>query len=173
VASDDFRGGGSAGTGSVVDERVSKDRRGSDLAGCSTAAGSSAVDLDVDSGRDRGGERGGLEREFGIRWRGNASTGIAGNCGGVSDAVLSVIQGGREVSILEMVLLLPCRLALPFSLGVGVVSMLLSGLDCSAELLPNDIRLIPPINTLLPSVPSSRSRSFPLCLSLETDRTIR
>lgn len=158
------------GTGSAVDGRVSKDRRGSDLAGCSTAAGSSAVDLDVNPGRDRGGERGGLEREFGVRWRGNASTGIAGNCG-VSDATLSVIQGGREISILEMVLLLPCRLALPFSLGVGVVSMPLSGLDCSLELLPNDIRLVPPIKTRLPSVPSSRS--FPLCLSLETDRTIR
>jgi len=82
------------------------------------------------------------------------------------------IHGGREVSILEIVLLLPCRF--PFSFGVGVVVIMsLSGLGCSVDLLPKDIRLMRPVKILLPSVLSSCSRSFPLCLSLETDRTMR
>lgn len=87
---------------------------------------------------------------------------------------LPVTHGGREVSMLEIVLLLPCRLLFPFSFGVGVVvRWSLSSLGRSVDLLPNDIRLMPPTKTRLASVPSSRSRSFPLCLSLETDRTIR
>ena len=78
------------------------------------------------------------------------------------------------MSILEMVLLLPCRPSFPLSFGVGVVvSLSLSGSGCSVDLLPKDIRRMPPINILLPSVLSSCSRSFPLRLSLETDRTMR
>jgi hypothetical protein len=172
VVSDDIRDGSSVGAVSEVEERAPKDRRGSDLAGCNTAAGNSAVGLGVDSGRSGGSGGGGLIAEVDVRCRGNGSTGIAGNCGGLSEARLSVIQGGCEVSILEKVLLLPCRLPFPFGVGV-VVSLSLSGLECSVDLLPNDIRLVPPINTGLLSVPSPRSRSFPLCLSLETDRTIR
>ena len=107
----------------------------------------------------------------GTSCRGNGRTGIAGNCGGLSGATPPIIQGGREVSILEIVLLLPCRLPFPLSFRVGA-SLSLSGLGCSVD-LPKDNRLTPPINTLLPSAPSSLSRSFPLCLSLETDRTIR
>ena len=170
MVSDDFREGSRVGTVSEVEERVSKDRRGSDLAGCRTTAGRSPVDLDVGSGGSGGGSIG----EVGISCRGNDDTGIAGNWGGLFEARVPAVQEGREVSILEMVLLLPCRLALPFSFGVGVVMILsLSGLGFSLELLPNDIRLMPPINTRLPCILSSRSRAFPLCLSLETDRTIR
>lgn len=174
VASSDFRKGGRVGTALEVDGRTSRDGRGSDLVGFSSAGGNSVAGLDVgpDGGRVGGG--GGLLGEDGTGCRGNGNMGIAGNCGGISEAKLPIIQGGREVSILETVLLLPCRLPLPLSFGVGVLgSLSLSGLGCSADPLPKDMRLTLPINTLLPSVPSSRSRSFPLCLSLETDRTIR
>lgn len=174
MVSDDFRKESSVGTVSEVEGRTSKDRRGGNFAGCSIAAGNSAVGLSADSGRGGGSGGGGSIGEACISCRGNGDTGIAGNRGGLSEARLPGIHEGREVSILEIVLLLPCRLPLPFSFGVGVVvSLPLSGLGCWVELLPNDIRLMPPINTRLPSVPSSRSRSFPLCLSLETDRTIR
>lgn len=159
---------------SEVDGRTSRDGRGSDLAGCSSAAGNSITGLDIDSDGGRGGSGGGSVEEDGISCRGNGSTGIAGNCGGPPKARLSITQGGREVSILDIVLLLPCRLPFPLSFGVGVlVSWSLSGLGCSVDLLPKDIRLTPPINTLLSSVSPPRSRSFPLYLSLETDRTIR
>lgn len=174
MVSNDFRERGSVGDVLKVEGRASKDGRGSEFAGCNTAAGKSAVDLDVGSGLVWGGGRGGSMGEAGNKCRGKGRTGIVGNCGGLWEATRSVIQGGREVSILEMVLLLPCRLLFPFSFGVGVViSLSLSGLGRSVELLPNDGRLIPPINTRLLSVPSFLSRSFPLCLSLETDRTIR
>jgi len=106
--------------------------------------------------------------------RGNGGAGIVGSCGGPSEARRPKIQGGREVSILEIVLLLPCRPSFPFSFGVGVVVIAsLTGLGRSVDLLPKDIRLMPPVKVLLPSALSSRSRSFPLCLSLETDRTMR
>ena len=112
--------------------------------------------------------------EGGISCKGAGSTGIVGNCGGPSEARRPMIQGGREVSILEIVLLLPCRPSFPFTFGVGVVvSLSLSGLGRSVDLLPKDIRLMPPVKIPLPSVLSPRSRSFPLCLSLETDRTMR
>lgn len=174
VVSDDIREGSSVGTASEVEGRASKDGRRSDLGGCKMGAGNSAVDLDVDSCGGGGSGGGGLIREAGINRRDNCDEGIAGNCGGLSKAILPVIQEGCEVSILEIVLLLPCRLPLLFSFGVGVVvSWSLSSLGRSVELLPNDIRLMPPINTRFPSILSSRSRSFPLCLSLETDRTIR
>lgn len=174
VASDDFREGGSTGTVSEVDGRTSRDGRGSDLAGRSSAGGNSVVGLYVGSNGGRGSGGGGSIGEGGTSCRGNDNTGIVGNCGGLPEARLSIIQGGREVSILETVLLLPCRFPFLLSFGVGVlVSLSLSGLGYSADLLPKDIRLTLPINTLLSSVPSSRSRSFPLCLSLETDLTIR
>ena len=154
---------------SEVEGRASNDERGSDLAGCRTAAGNNAVGLGVGSG---GG--GGSMGYAGVSCRGNGSAGIAGNCGGLPEVRLPVTHGGREVSMLEIVLLLPCRLLFPFSFGVGVVvRWSLSSLGRSVDLLPNDIRLMPPTKTRLASVPSSRSRSFPLCLSLETDRTIR
>ena len=172
VASNDFRESGSGGTVSEVAGRKSKDGRGSDLAGCNSTAGNSVVDLDVDSD-GRGGGRGSIG-ERGMSCRGNGRTGIAGNCGGLLATRPPIVQGGREVSILETVLLLPCRFSLPLSFGVGVaVSLSLSSLGRSVDLLPKDIRLMPPINTRLPSISLSRSRSFPLCLSLETDRTIR
>jgi len=174
VASNDFRKGGRVGTAPEVDGRTSRDGRGSDLAGFGSAGGNNGADLDVVSDGGRGGGGRGSLGEGDTSCRGNGNMGIAGNCGGTSEAKLPIIQGGREVSILEIVLLLPCRLPLPLSFGVGVLgSLSLSGLGCSADLLPKDMRLTLPINTLLPSVPSSRSRSFPLCLSLETDRTIR
>jgi len=174
VASDDFREGGSVGTVSEVDGRTSRDGRGSDLAGRSSVPSNSVAGLHVDSDGGGGDSRGGSMGEGGTSCRGNDSMGIAGKCGGLSEAGFSIIQGGREASILEKVLLLPCRLPFPFSFGVGVVASLsLSCLGCSVDLLPKDIRLISPINTLLPSVPSPRSRSLPLYLSLETDRTIR
>lgn len=50
VASDDLREGGSVGTASEVDGRASRDGQGSDLADCNTAAGSSVVGFDVNSG---------------------------------------------------------------------------------------------------------------------------
>lgn len=109
------------GTALEVDGRTSKDGRGSDFAGCSSTAGMSEVGLDIDSdgGSGSGGGGGGGSIREGLvscSCRGNGSTGIAGNCGG-----LFVIQGGREVSILEIVLLLPCRFPFPLSFGVGVV----------------------------------------------------
>jgi hypothetical protein len=174
AASDDFREGRGVGTVSEVDGRTSRDGRGNDLAGRSSAGANNVGGLNIGSDRGRGGCRGGSMGGGGTSCRGNGNTGIAGNCGGLFEARLSIIQGGREVSILDMVLLLPCRLPFPFSFGVGVpVSVSLSGLGCSADLLPKDIRLPLPINTFLLSVPSSRSRPFPLCLSLETERTIR
>ena len=174
MVSNDFLEGSSVGRVSEVEGRASKDERGSDLAGCSTTAGNNAGGLNVDSDGGGGSGGGGSIGEACICCRGKDNTGIVGNCGGLSEARVPVIQEGREVSILEIVLLLPCRLPFPFPFGVGVaVSLSLSGLGRSAVLLPNDILLMPPINTRLPSVPSSRSRSFPLCLSLETDLTMR
>lgn len=173
VTSEDFREGRSVGTVSDDIGRKSRDGRGSDLAGCSSTAGNSVVDLDINFDRGRGGGEESMG-DGGISCRGNGSTGIAGNCGGLPEATLPMIQGGREVSILEIVLLLPCRLSFRFSFGVGVVvSLSLSSLGRSVDLLPKEIRLMPSINTVLPSTPSSRSRSFPLYLSLETERTIR
>ena len=173
MISDDFEKGNGGAVSDVVG-RTSRDGRESDLAGCSSTAGNSVVGLDIDSDGGRGGGGEGSMEDGGISCRGNGSTGIVGNCGGRSKARLPVTQGGREVSILEIVLLLPCRLSLRFSFGVGVViSLSLSGLGCSVDLLPKEIRLTSSINTLLPSTPLSRSRSFPLYLSLETDRTRR
>lgn len=170
VTSDDFREGWSA---PEVDGRTSRDGRGSDLAGCSSTAGNSVAGLDFDSGGGRGDGGGSSVWGDGINCRGDGSVGIAGNCEGLSKARFPIIQGGREMSILETVLLLPCRLPFPLSFGVGVLVSLSSGSGCSVDLLPKDICLTLSINTLLPSVLSSRSRSFPLDLSLETDRTSR
>lgn len=173
MASVDFREGGSVG---IVSEIVrvrgtSRDGRGRGLAGCSSTAGNNVVDLDVDSDGGGGGG-GGSIGEGGTNRSGNGSAGTVGSCGGPSEARRPKTQGGREVSILEIVLLLPCRHSFPFSFGVGVVVIVsFSGFGCSVDLLPKDIRLIPPVNILLLSVLSSRS--FPLCLSLETDRTMR
>ena len=149
VASDDFREGGYVGIAWEVDGRISRDGRGSDLAGCSSAGGNSAVGLGGGSNGGRRSGRGGSIGEGGTSCRGNGNMGIVGSCGGLSEARLSIIQGGREVSILEI--LLPCRLPFPLSFGVGVlVSLSLSGLWCSTDLLPKDIRLTLPIDTLLP-----------------------
>jgi len=174
VASDDIREEWNIGTVSEVDGRASRDSRGSDLVDSNLAAGNNTTGLDVGSDGGRGGGGGGSVGGGGINCKGKGDTGIAGSCGGLPEVRLSVNQGEHEVSILEMVLLLPCRLPFPLSFSVGVfVSLSLSGLGCSVDLLPKDIRLTPPINTFLPSVPSSLSLSFPLCLSLETDRTMR
>lgn len=155
---------------SEVDGRIPRDGRGSDLTGRSSAGGNSVAGLDVDPD---GSGRGSIG-EGATSCRGNDSTGIAGSCGGLSEARPSITQRGREVSMLEIVLLLPCRLPFPLSFDVCVfVSLSLSGLGCSVDLSPKDIRLTPLIDTLLPSFPSSCSRSFPLYLSLETDLTIR
>ena len=173
-ASVDFREGGSVGMMSVIVEGPSRDGRGRGLVGSSSTAGNNVVGLDVDSDGGRGGGGRGSIREGGTSFRVAGSTGTAGSCGGPSEARRPKIQGGREVSILEIVLLLPCRPSFPFSFGVGVVVIAsLSGLGRSVDLLPKDIRLMPPVKILLPSVLLSRSRSFPLCLSLETDRTMR
>lgn len=173
-ASVDLREVGSVGIASEIVGGRSRDGRGRGLAGCSSTAGNSVVGLEDDSD---GGREGGGRGSIGggdTSCRGGGSAGTVGTCGGPSEARRPKTQGGREVSILEIVLLLPCRPSFTLSFGVGVVVIVsLSSLGRSVDLLPKDIRLMPPVNILLPSVLPSRSRSFPLCLSLETDRTMR